>query len=52
MKPICLLEAYTINRKWISEHLHRDVVTFLSVEGPNKWDHGQTWGANHKSTIH
>ena len=22
----------------------RDVVTFLSVEGPNKWARGQTWG--------
>ena len=24
--------------------LLRDVVTFLSVEGPNKWALGQTWG--------
>ena len=23
--------------------ISRDVVTFLSVEGPNKWARGQTW---------
>ena len=30
----------------------RDVVMFLSMEGPNKWAHGQTWGLNHTFTIH
>ena len=30
----------------------RDVVTFLSVEGPNKWAHGQMWGFNRTFTTH